>query len=86
MTENCSHNRCILLGSGRIVGFYRPIFLCSAILILLDVAPIGEVLYYLSAGFLTFKHGDLTSCLSADLPLLRLECRIEARARFRAGF
>jgi hypothetical protein len=68
------------------VGSYRPIFLYSANLISLDVAPIGEVLYYFSAGFLTFKHGDLTSCLSAGRPLLRHEGRVETRARFRAGF
>src|ERR1035438_5362800 len=35
---------------------YRPIFLYRTNLNLLDVATVGDVLYYLSAGFLRFKH------------------------------
>ena len=42
----------------------------------LDVAQVGDRLYYSSAGFLTFKQSDFTSCLSADRPLLKLECRV----------
>ena len=45
----------------------------------LDVAQVGDALYYFSAGFLTFKQSDLTSRLSSDRPLLRLECRVAAR-------
>ena len=41
-------------------------------------------MYYLSAGFLTFEQSDLTSRLSADRPLLRLECRVAARVRLGA--
>ena len=51
----------------------------------LDVAQLGDMLYYFSAGFLTFKQCDLTSCLSADRPLLRLECRVAARVSLVAG-
>ena len=43
------------------------------------MAQVGDVLYYFSAGFLTFKQCDFTSCLNADRPLLRLECRVVAR-------
>ena len=75
-----------IAGSGWMVGSYRPIFLYRTNLNLLDVATVGDVLYYLSAGFLRFKHDDHTSCLNADRALLRLECRVEARARFRAAF
>jgi len=42
----------------------------------LDVAQVGDTLNYFSAGFLTFKQSDFTSCLSADRPLLKLECRV----------
>jgi hypothetical protein len=41
----------------------------------LDVAQVGDM-YYFSAGFLTFKQSEFTSCLSADRPLLKLECRV----------
>ena len=51
----------------------------------LDVAQVGDTLYYFSAGFLTFKQSDFTSCLSADRPLLRLECRVAARVSPVAG-
>jgi hypothetical protein len=49
------------------------------------MARLGQTLYYLSAGFLTFKQGDFTSCLSADRPLLRLECRVAVRATLKAA-
>src|ERR1035437_9632389 len=52
----------------------RPIFLNRTNVKSLDVAQVGDTLYYLSAGFLTFKQSEFTSCLSADRPLLRLEC------------
>jgi hypothetical protein len=51
----------------------------------LDVAQVGDRLYYFSAGFLTFKQSDLTSCLSADRPLLRLQCRVAARVSLRVA-
>jgi hypothetical protein len=51
----------------------------------LDVAQVGDTLYYFSAGFLTFKQSDVTSCLSAERPLLRLECRVGARVSLVAG-
>ena len=50
------------------------------------MAQVGDVLYYFSAGFLTFKQCDFTSCLNADRPLLRLECRVVARVRLQAAF
>jgi hypothetical protein len=43
------------------------------------------VLYYFSAGFLAFKQSDFTSCLSADRPLLKPECRVAARVRLGAA-
>jgi len=51
----------------------------------LDVAQVGDTLYYFSAGFLTFKQSEFTSCLSADRPLLKLECRVAARVSLVAG-
>jgi hypothetical protein len=50
-----------------------------------DVAQVGDTLYYFSAGFLSFKQSEVTSCLSADRPLLRLECRVRARVSLVAG-
>ena len=52
----------------------------------LDVAQVGDTLYYFSAGFLTFKQSEFTSCLSADQPLLKLECQVGARVSLVAGF
>lgn len=49
------------------------------------MARLGQTLYYFSAGFLTFKQSDFTSCLSADRPLLRLECRVAARVTLMAA-
>src|SRR5664280_970252 len=60
-------------------GDNRPIFLNRTNVKSLDVAQVRDTLYYFSAGFLTFKQSDFTSCLSADRPLLKLECRIGAR-------
>ena len=57
----------------------RPIFLNRTNVKSLDVAQVGDTLYYFSAGFLTFKQSEFTSCLSADRPLLRLECRVASR-------
>src|ERR1017187_2360775 len=50
-----------------------------------SIGLVGEMLYYFSAGFLTFKQSDFTSCLSTDRSLLRLECRVAARVRLGAG-
>src|ERR1035438_2910619 len=44
-------------------GDNRPIFLNRTNVKSLDVAQVGEMLYYFSAGFLTFKQSDFTSCL-----------------------
>src|SRR5664280_3409714 len=66
-------------------GDNRPIFLNRTNLKSLDVAQVGDTLYYFSAGFLTFKQSEFTSCLSADRPLLRLECRVAARVSLVAG-
>ena len=63
----------------RFGGDNRPIFLNRPNVKSLDVAQVGDTLYYFSAGFLTFKQSEFTSCLSADRPLLRLECRVAAR-------
>ena len=65
----------------RIGGDKRPIFWNRTNVKSLDVAQVGETLYYFSAGFLTFKQSDFTSCLSADQSLLRLERRVAARVR-----
>ena len=65
--------------SGRVTGNNRPISLDRTNVKSLDVAQAEETLYYSPAGFLTFKQSDFTSCLSADRPLLRLECRVAAR-------
>jgi hypothetical protein len=46
---------------------------------LLDVAQVGDKLYYFSAGFLTFKQSEFTSCLSADRAVA--ETRVPGRAR-----
>jgi hypothetical protein len=62
-----------------ITGNNRPISLDRTNVKSLDVAQAEETLYYSPAGFLTFKQSDFTSCLSADRPLLRLECRVAAR-------
>ncbi|MGA9583866.1 MAG: hypothetical protein WBQ95_00985 [Terracidiphilus sp.] len=51
----------------------------------LDVAQVGDSLYYFSAGFLTFKQSEFTSCLSADRPLLKPDCLVEARVSLVAG-
>ena len=51
----------------------------------LDVAQVGDTLYYFSAGFLSFKQSEFTSCLSVDRPLLERECRVGARVRLVAG-
>ena len=51
----------------------------------LDVAQVGDMLYYSSAGFLTFKQSEFTSCLSADRSLLKLECRVGAKVSLVAG-
>ena len=69
----------------RMDGFFRPIFWNRTDVKSLDVAQVGETLYYFSAGFLTFKQSDVSSRLSADRPLLRLECRVAARVRLGAG-
>ena len=69
----------------RIGGDKRPIFLNRINVKSLDVAQVGDTLYYFSAGFLTFKQSEFTSCLSADRPLLRLECRVAARVSLVAG-
>ena len=45
-------------------GDNRPIFLNRTNVKSLDVAQVGEMLYYLSAGFLTFKQSDFTPCLT----------------------
>jgi len=50
----------------RIGGDKRPIFLDGIIRGTPVTAQVGETLYYLSAGFLTFNQIDFTSCLSAD--------------------
>ena len=65
----------------RIGGDKRPIFLDGIIWATPVRAQVGEPLYYFSAGFLTFKQSDFTSCLSADQSLLRLERRVAARVR-----
>ena len=57
-------------------GDKRPMFLDRTNVKSLDVAQAGDKLYYFSAGFLTFKQSEFTSCLSADRPLLKLECRV----------
>jgi hypothetical protein len=49
------------------------------------MARLGQTLYYFSAGFLTFKQSDFTSCLSADRQLPRLECRVAARVTLMAA-
>ena len=51
----------------------------------LDVAQVGDTLYYFSAGFLTFKQSEFTSCLSADQPLLRLQRRVAALVSLRVA-
>src|ERR1017187_10042341 len=66
-------------------GDNRPIFLNRPNVKSLDVAQVGDTFYYFSAGFLTFKQSEFTSCLSADRPLLRLECRVAARVSLVAG-
>lgn len=45
----------------------------------------GQTLYYFSAGFLTFKQSEFASCLNADRPLLRRECRVAARGMLMAA-
>jgi hypothetical protein len=50
----------------RFGGDKRPIFLDGIIRGTPVTAQVGETLYYLSAGFLTFNQIDFTSCLSAD--------------------
>jgi hypothetical protein len=62
-------------------GDKRPIFLDGIIWATPVIAQVGETLYYFSAGFLTFKQSDFTSCLSADRRLPRLQCRVAARVR-----
>ena len=47
-------------------GDKRPIFLDGIIRGTPVTAQVGETLYYLSAGFLTFNQIDFTSRLSAD--------------------
>jgi len=74
-----------LAGSGRVTGNNRPKFVNRANVKSPDVAQVGEMLYYFSAGFLTFEQWDFTSCLNADRPLLRLECRVAARVRLMAA-
>src|SRR5260370_39696533 len=69
----------------RIGGDKRPIFWNRTNVKSLDVAQVGDTLYYFSAGFLTFKQSEVTSCLSADRPLLKLECRVGARVSLVAG-
>jgi hypothetical protein len=64
---------------GCITGINRSIFLNRTNVKSLDVAQARETLYYFSAGFLTFKQSDFTSCLSLDRPLLSSECRVAAR-------
>src|SRR5271155_2487281 len=66
-------------------GDKRPIFWNRTNVKSLDVAQVGDTLYYVSAGFLTFKQSEFTSCLSADRPLLKLECRVGARVSLVAG-
>ena len=51
----------------------------------LDVAQVGETLYYSSARFSFFKQSDSTPRLSVDRRLLRLECRVAARVNFVAA-
>ena len=68
-----------------ITGNNRPKFVNRANVKSPDVAQVGEMLYYFSAGFLTFEQWDFTSCLNADRPLLRLECRVAARVRLMAA-
>ena len=63
----------------------RPIFLNRTNVRSLDVAQVGDTLYYFSAGFLTFKQREFTSCLRVDRPLLKLECRVAARVSLVAG-
>src|ERR1039458_10284861 len=62
-------------------GDNRPIFLNRTNVKSLDVAQVGEMLYYFSAGFLTFKQSEFTSCLRDRKSVLRLECRVAARVR-----
>jgi hypothetical protein len=57
-------------------GDNRPMFLDRTNVESLDVAQAEDKLYYFSAGFLTFKQSEFTSCLSADRPLRKLECRV----------
>ena len=66
-------------------GDKRPIFLNRTNVRSLDVAQVGDTLYYFSAGFLTFKQREFTSCLRVDRPLLKLECRVAARVSLVAG-
>src|ERR1035438_8434904 len=74
-----THSSTKISRSGCIVENNRPIFLKPLNAKSLDVAQMGETLYYFSAGFLTFKQSDFISCLIADRPLLRLQCRVAAR-------
>jgi hypothetical protein len=56
-----------VIGLGECIGGdKRPIFLDGIIRGTPVTAQVGETLYYLSAGFLTFNQIDFTSCLSAD--------------------
>jgi len=66
-------------------GDKRPIFLNRTNVKSLDVAQVGDTLYYFSAGFLTFRQSEFTSCLSAGRPLLKLECRVAARVSLLTG-
>ena len=79
MRRMCHENLSWLVVNECIGGDNRPTFLNRTNVKSLDVAQVGDTLYYFSAGFLTFKQSDFTSCLSADRLLLRLECGVAAR-------
>jgi hypothetical protein len=69
------------LQEGRRLMGIIPSLTCPVVLTTPVIAQVGDTLYYFSAGFLTFKQSDFTSCLSADRRLPRLQCRVAARVR-----